>query len=186
MIKNKPAKKCKNEIFISDQSISEPTLLINATFRTHNKILRFLRLHQILPITDAVSLKLYFENLYSEEFERYEDVPLAIIYPDGKQVRPWRINLPNLKNKGEGCVAETKKLFMPEVAGHHKLCIAKIPSVKYADYFGISDRPYKEASNEWISSFYIYSALELRAYIISVLAIVISTISLCYSIFWKQ
>jgi hypothetical protein len=185
MRKNKPAKTCKDDTFISDQSISEPTLLINATFKTHNRFLKFIRLPQILPITDAVSLKLYFENLFTEELERYENVPLVIEYPDGNQVRPWRINLPNLKNKGDSCVAETEKLFMPEVAGHHKLCIGNVPSVQYADYFGITDRPYKQASNNWISSFYIYSALELRAYIISTLAIVISTMSLCFSIFGK-
>ncbi len=182
---NNFTKTCKDNVFISDQSINGPTLLINATFKTHNKFLKLIRLPQILPITDAVSLKLYFENLFSEEIKRYENVPLQIEYPDGTQVRPWKINLPNLKNKGDCCDAETEKLFMPEVAGHHKLCIGKIPPIQYADYFGITNRPYKQVANNWVSSFYIYSALELRAYVISVLAIVLSTIALCFSVFVK-
>ncbi len=182
---NNFTKTCKDNVFISDQSINGPTLLINATFKTHNKFLKLIRLPQILPITDAVSLKLYFENLFSEEIKRYENVPLQIEYPDGTQVRPWKINLPNLKNKGDCCDAETEKLFMPEVAGHHKLCIGKIPPIQYADYFGITNRPYKQVANNWVSSFYIYSALELRAYVISVLAIVLSTIALCFSVFGK-
>lgn len=182
MTKNESSKICSEDVFISDQAISEPTLLINAKFKTHNKILKFMRLPQILPITDAVSLKLYFENLFTEELNRHENVPLIIEYPDGNQVRPWRINLPNLKNKGDSCVAETEKLFMPEVTGHHKLCIIKISSFKYADYFGVTNRPFKQISNDWKCSFYIYSALELRLYFISVLAIIISVISLCIGI----
>ncbi len=176
-------KKSDEKIFHGDQEISQPTLLIRAEYKTHNKFLKLIGLRRILPVTHRIGLKLYFQNLYNEEIKAKQNVEFYIEYPDGKQLRPWRINLPNLKNKDNCVFAETKTLFKPEVPGTHRLIIKQIEKVQYADLHGITDRPYKQISGVWASSFHIHSEIEYRFYIIAFVALIVSFSSLIVSTF---
>ncbi len=172
-----------DNIFISDQKIDKSTILINANFKTHNKFLKLIRLENILPVTYPVSLEIYFENLYNQEIEGFQNIAFYIEYPDSNQIRPWKLNVPKLKSKGDSCTAKSDKFFVPEVPGIHRLVINEINVVQYADYHGISGRPYKLIDGNFISSFYIYSALELRFYFTAFSALIISLISLAISAF---
>lgn len=185
MVKSSSFNNCKGsdeKIFHSEQEIINPTLLIKAEFETHSKFLKFIGLKKVLPITHNIGVKLFFQNLYDEEIGTTYDVDFYIKYPDGKQFRPWKINLPNLKNKGDCVYAETKTLFKPEVPGTHHLIIKKIDTVQYADLHGVTDRPYKQIAGDWIGSFHIYSEIEYRFYLIAVAALVVSFLSLIISV----
>lgn len=171
-------RKLESGVFQSQQQIKKPTLLINAELETHNKFLRFLRLKSVLPITDFVKLRLYFKNIFSSEIPGTNDVPFIIEYPNGKQVRPWKINLPNLKNENECCYSESEILFKPEVPGVHRLIIGKSEGFQYADLFGVTDREIKQIANDWTTSFNIIDSLEMRFYVAATLALVISAFSL--------
>ena len=176
-------RKLESGIFQSQQQITKPTLLINAELETHNKFLRFIRLKNVLPITDFVKLRLYFKNIYSSEILCIKDVPFIIEYPNGKQVRPWKINLPNLEKINECCYSESEILFKPEVPGVHRLIIEKSEDFQYADLFGVTDREIKQIANDWTTSFNIIDSLEMRFYIAATLALIISVFSLIVAAF---
>jgi hypothetical protein len=174
--------KYQGEVFQNKQTIDRPTLLINAKFETHNWFMRFIKLKEVLPITDYVKLKLSFQNLYDTEIPEIKDVPFIIEYPGGKQVRPWRINLPNLRNKNDTCFSESKYFFKPEVQGIHRILIGKVDALQYADLHGVTDRELKIIANEWPASFNIIGSLELRLYITATLALLISVFSLVVAV----
>ena len=174
--------KYQGEVFQKKQTIDRPTLLINAKFETHNWFLRLIKLNEVLPITDFVKIKLSFQNLYETEIPEIKDVPFIIEYPGGKQVRPWRINLPNLKNKNDTCYSESKYFFKPEVHGIHRILIGKVDDLQYADLYGVTDRELKIIANDWPASFNIIGSLELRLYVSATLALLISVFSLVVAI----
>ena len=182
----KSCNKCNSNIFHSDQSINKPTLLINSEIQTHNKFLRLIKLKEILPVTDFVRLKLTFKNMHDSEIKEFKDVPFAIIYPDGSQFRPWKINIPNLIKKDDCCFAETDILFKPEVPGNHRLVIKHIDGLQFADLYGLTDRKFKIIDKDWTASFYIYSSLELRFYVIALLALIVSLFSLVIALIGGQ
>ena len=173
---------CKErwDVFSRGQYITSPTLLINAKFTTHSRLLRFLRLSEMLPINHFVRLRLYFKNLYDAEINSKE-VGFGIEYPNGKQFRRWPINIPQINKKDECYWSEIDILFKPEIPGVHRLVIDNLDGVQYADYHGLFSRPYKQMDEKWTSSFYIYTTLELRLYLVAFLALLISTISLCFN-----
>ena len=129
-----------------------------------------------------VKLKLFFKNLHETEIPEIKDVPFIIEYPNGQQVRPWKINIPNLKNERDCCFSESNIFFNPEVPGSHRLIIGKIPQVQYADLCGVTDRELKQIGKDWSVSFHIYSSLELRFYETAILALLISILSLILSL----
>jgi len=178
----KDCKETAEDVFQSEQHIKTPTLLINAEFETHNKFLRIIGLKEILPINNFVSLRLYFKNLYDAEIEKFDNVPFIIEYPNGKQYRPWKINIPNLKKKGDCFFSETKILFKPEIPGVHRLIIGKIDGFQYADLYGVTDRDYKQIATDWTASFQIYNSLELRFYVTAILALIVSVLALLFSL----
>jgi len=157
-------------------------LLINAKFETHNRFLRFIQLKEVLPITDFVKLKLSFQNLYDDEIPEIKEVPFRIEYPGGNQIRPWRINIPYLKNKDDSCYSESQYFFKPEVHGVHRIVLENVEGLQYADLYGVTDRELKIISNEWPASFNIIGSLELRLYVTATLALIISVLSLVIAI----
>jgi hypothetical protein len=173
---------CKTEVFQSEQIINSPTLLLNARFETHNWFLRLIKLKEVLPITDYVKLKLSFQNLFDLEIPEIRDVPFIIEYPGGKQFRPWRINIPNLKEKNDSCYSESRYFFKPEVPGVHRILIDKVDGLKYADLYGVTDRELKIISNKWPASFNIVGSLEVRLYVTATLALLISILSLIIAV----
>lgn len=178
--------KCKEKIFHSEQEFDRSTLLINAKFNTHGnffKILGNIGFGQILPITEIIGLELYFENLYDEEIKGRENVAFYIEYPNTKQIRPWKLNIPSLKNKNDNCSAKIETLFKPEIPGSHRLIIKKIDGVQYADYHGLTDRPYKQIADDYSSSFYISSEMEIRPFIIAFIALIVSILAVGISLF---
>ena len=175
-------KKIDKGVFMSDQSFNASTLLINARFTTHYILLRLIGLSNFLPITHFVRLRLYFKNLFDAEIQEKKDVKCWIEYPDGKQYRPWHINIPNLATKGDCCWSEIDILFKPEVPGIHRLVIEEYPGVQYADYHGMMGRPYKQINKEWRASFNIHTTLELGSYVVAILALLIALLSLFISI----
>jgi hypothetical protein len=175
--------KIEKGVFQSQQKIDKPTLLINANLETHNKFLRFIRLKEVLPITDFVKLRLSFQNLFTAEIPEIKDVPFVIEYPGGRQIRPWKINLPNLKNKDESCYSESLYFFKPEVHGVHRIVVEQIDGLQYADLFGVTDRDLKIIADYWTASFNIIGSLEMRLYITATLALIISILSLIIAVF---
>jgi hypothetical protein len=145
-------KQCENTVFIADQEIRRPTLLISAEFSTHHWLLKRFRKLSIFPVNQRMGLKLYFENLYTEEIPYTKDVQFFIIHLGDQQLRYWRLNLPNLKKRGDSCVAEIETFFKPEVPGTHKLIIDKVDGIQYAEKHGLTDRPYKLSSGQWPAS----------------------------------
>ena len=111
---------------------------------------------------------------------------LYIEYPNGKQVRPWMINIPKLAKKGDSCFAETNILFKPELPGDHRLIIGQVEGLQYADLYGVTDRDYKLISTNWTASFHIHSSLELRFYVAALLALIVSVFSLVITVFGGQ
>jgi len=173
---------CQGEVFQNKQIIDRPTLLINAKFETHNWFLRLIKLKEVLPITDFVKLKLSFQNLFETEISEIRDVPFIIEYPGGKQLRPWRINIPNLKKKNDTCFSESQYFFKPEVPGVHRILIGNVDGLQYADLYGVTDRDLKIIVNEWPASFNIIDSLELRLYVTATLALIISVLSLVIAV----
>jgi hypothetical protein len=165
-------------VFITDQEINAPTLLITAKYTTHSRLLRFFRLSSILPITHFVRLRLFFKNLYDSEISEKKNVKCWIEYPDGKQYRPWQINIPRLISKNNCFWSEIDILFKPEVPGIHRFIIEKCEGIQYADFHGMTGRPYKQIENEWKSSFNIHTSLELGSYVVAILALIIALLSL--------
>ncbi len=127
-------------------------------------------------------LRLYFENLYDEEIKGHKGVDFWILHQEDKQVRPWRLNLQSLKNKGDCCVSSIHTLLKPEVPGSHRLYIKKIEGLRYADKHGLTNRPYKLCGDDWPASFYVCSNLEFGFYKMAYLALAISVCSLIVSI----
>ena len=175
-------RKCQGEVFQSEQVIDRPTLLINAKFETHNWFLRRIKLKEVLPIADYVKLTFSFQNLYETEISQIKDVPFIIEYPGGKQVRSWRINIPNLNNKNDTCYSDSRHFFKPEVHGVHRILIGKVDGLQYADLYGVTDRELKIIANEWSASFNIIGSLELRLYVTATLALIISVFSLVIAV----
>ena len=182
-------KKASEKIFHSDQEISKPTILIRAEFETHDRFLRFTRLKQLLPITSPISMKIYFKNLYHEEIKGIKGVAFNIYYPGKQQMRPSRIDLPGLKASGKygDCVySETRTLFHPEIPGTHRLTIENsIDNRKYmqfADFHGVTDRPFKLIGGDWTCSFHVSSEMEYRLYLTAFGALAVSLLSLLISI----
>ena len=169
-------------VFQSQQKVDRPTLLINAKFETHNWFLRLIRLKGVLPITDFVKLRLSFQNLYNAQIPDIKDVSYIIEYSGGKQIRPWRINLPYLKNTNDACYSESQYFFKPEVHGVHRILIRHVDGLQYADLFGVTDRELKIIANEWTASFNIIGSLELRLYVTATLALIVSVFSLVIAI----
>ena len=174
--------KCQGEVFQSKQIIDRPTLLINAKFETHNWFLRLIKLKEVLPITHFVKLKLSFQNLYETEISEIKDVPFIIEYPGGKQVRPWRINIPSLKKKNDTCYSQSLYFFKPEVPGIYRILIGKVDGLQFADLYGVTDRELKIIANDWPASFNIIGSLELRLYVTATLALIISVLSLVIAV----
>jgi len=174
-------RKANEKIFHTDQQISQPTLLIKAKFETQNRFLRLTLLKRVLPITSRVSLKIFFKNLYSQDIKGVENVTMQIEYPGTLQIRPWKINLPNLKANGDCVYSETRTLFQPEVPGTHRLIIKKVEGIQYADIHGVTDRPYKQIAGDWTSSFHVLSEIEYRVYSVAFFALIISVVSLLIS-----
>ena len=166
----------------------------------------------ILPIDSPVGLRLYFKNMYNEEIEGTEKVNFFVRYPgEGtsgsfqgliKGLRPgekmnkskfsgelhdlpsrnWIINIPKLKAY-EHCYAEADIFFKPEVSGNHEFIITKIPSVQYAGYYGLTDRPYKIITGHWSTPFYISSVAEFRTLLTGILALLVAIFALLFNIF---
>ena len=170
--------KSQGEVFQSGQKIDRPTLLINAQFETHNWFLRFIKLKKVLPITNFVKLRLSFQNLYNVELPEKKDVPFIIEYPSGKQIRPWRINLPHFKDENDSCFSESQYFFKPEVPGVHRILIGNVDGLQYADLYGVTDRELKIIAKDWTASFNIIGSLEMRLYVTATLALIISVLSL--------
>ena len=99
VFKNSP--KCRENVFIDEQDIGRPTLLISAQFTTHHWLLKYFPRMSVIPVNKKIGLKLYFENLYDEEIKGHKGVDFWILHQEDNQVRPWRLNLPSLKNKGD-------------------------------------------------------------------------------------
>ncbi|KKK88431.1 hypothetical protein LCGC14_2743250, partial [marine sediment metagenome] len=112
-----------------------------------------------------------------------KDVLFIIEYPNGKQIRPWKINLPNLKKENECCYSESEILFKPEVPGVHRLIVGKSEDFQYADLFGVTDREIKLIANDWTTSFNIIDSLEMRFYVAATLALIISAFSIILAAF---
>jgi hypothetical protein len=176
------SKKCNEEVFIDDQDINGPTLLISAQFKTHHWLLKHFPNLSILPEGERIGLKIYFENLYNEEIAGYKNVQFFIFQHENIQKRFWRLNLPNLKHKGDFCVAEIETLIKPEVSGNHYMFIKKVNGLQYADKHGLTNRPYKVCADNWPTSFYVCSKLEFGFYKISFVTLTVSFIALLVSI----
>lgn len=174
-------RKTDEEIFHTDQEISQPTILIRAEFETQNRFLRWTCLKRVLPVNSRISLKIIFKNLYSHEIKGIKNVPLQIEYPGSLQIRPWKINLPNLKGNGDCVYSEAQTLFHPEVPGTHRFVIKKVEGIQYADLHGVTDRPYKQIAGDWASSFHVSSEIEYRVYFVAFFALIISVVSIVIS-----
>ena len=185
--------KKSEKIFPEEGESDKPTLLIDTKFKTHNKLMRLLHLDRILPIDSWIGLKLYFENRFNKEIEEKKGVLYKIQYPDSPQYRKWELNLPNLKKKGDRLVAETKYFFKPDIPGNHVLIITKLqnkgdhygkidPDVQYAGYYGIAGRKIKIIEGDWRGSFYVYSGLEYRIFIIVFLTLMVAILALVISL----
>ena len=120
--------------------------------------------------------------MHDSEINEIKNVPFIIIYPDGYQIRPWRIDIPKLVRKNDCCIAETDILFKPEVPGNHRLLIKEIDGLQFADLYGVTDRKFKISDKDWISSFNIYSSLELRFYVAALLALIVSVFSIVIAV----
>jgi hypothetical protein len=177
-------KEASEKIFHSEQEITQPTLLLRAEFETHNRFLRFIGLNKhVLPIDSRIGLKIYFTNLYDTEIETFSNVPFRIVYPGGQQVRPWKINLPNLRKKGDCLYSEVETLFNPEIPGTHQLVIEKVKGVQYADIHGVTDRPYKQIDGNWVSSFHVLNKIEYVMYIVAFSVLIVSMLSFIIALF---
>lgn len=184
-------KKCDEKIFYDEQEIDKPTLLIGASYKTRNIFfcilnritLGLLGLDKILTIESPIGMKIYFENLYDQEIEGRKGVDFHINYPNSPQIRPWKLNFPNLKKKGDCCYAETKTLFKPEIPGNHELIITNVSrQLQYADYHGLTGRKFKKIDGMWRGSFYVYSMMESRILIIIIFTLIVSFIALILSL----
>lgn len=190
-------------VFDSSQRIEEPTLLINAEFRSAAKLFGLIPIRwipsarQLLPVTSPILLRLYFENLYDRRIPEREKVRIGIFYPhpltkpsrdDALNInpdRPWHLQtIPSLQRKHEYAYTNLVRLFVPEVPGTHLLVIAREPSnYKYADYHGITDREFKQIPGDWTASFHVITAAEFYLYIIASFSLLVSLIVLGITVY---
>lgn len=185
---------CRPGIFLREQEITEPTLYIEAKFKRTFPAASWLRklfvkvVSTIWPLTfllkykrrlyveDWVGLQLHFENLWHVEIEG-QPVKFVILYPGGVQIRPWVLNMPNLK-EGDACKEYIEDFFKPQVPGTHRLVIQSIPNVKYAGPSGVTGRRYRFHQTSWMEVSHIHSISENRQFAMSWLMLIASVLML--------
>ena len=191
--------KCHPSVFVKEQEITTSTLLIEAKFKRtfptmtlqRYLLIELLKLppldflikfKQRLYVEDWVGLELYFENLHDSEIEQ-QSAAFYILYPDGIQFRPWRLNIPNLKKKGDCCKDNIKEFFKPQVPGTHRLAVKPVHGLQYAGKHGVTGRPLRFHSNDWIETFHIHSVSDNRMFVVASMTlaatVVVLFITLC-------
>jgi len=183
-------KRCVPNVFVSGQDITAPTLLIEAEYKRINPrlsflsrwLLRWLNLEKRLYVEDWIGLTLYFENFYDSEINIQDSKPFFIVYPHQGKQRPWKLNIPYLKKKGDCCYAETDLFFKPEVAGTHMLIIQQTAGLRYADKHGVTGRKLQIFNGDWAGSFHVHSVSESRLFATVIVTLCIAIASLAVSI----
>ena len=192
-------KKCHPSVFLKEQEITEPTLFIEAKFKRtfptktfpRHFLIELLKLPPFdflikykrrLYVEDWVGLELYFKNLHDSEVKP-QRVEFIILYPDGIQLRPWYFNIPNLKKKNDSCRDRITEFFKPQVPGTHRLVMKPLDSIQYAGKHGVTGRPLRIHSADWIETFHVHSVSENMLFVVTCMTLAATGVMLCITLF---
>jgi hypothetical protein len=178
-----------------------PVLLILGHILTSNKGVLFLdrlanfltfgwlRFNEIIPVSDSLSLKLYFRNISKGNFSiQGRKTRFRIIYPGtATPSRTWSINIPSLHNPGDCCFDNSELFFRPEVPGTHELQINGYNDLVYAGPYGVSGRRYRIPMHggPWLFRFHVSSGYEYRVFIVAFFALAVAIITLILTLIGK-
>lgn len=174
--------------------LDQPVLLIVGNVRTNKKDVRildslakyltfgYLRFHEIIPVGEPLSLRLYFKNISEKNFSiQGGETNFYIKYPEETDPsRRWHMEIPTLLNKNDCCFINEDSFFTPEVPGTHEFGVLGRQDLVYAGPFGLIGRRYRIPSPgaPWFFRFHVSSDYEHKIFVVAFFALAVAIISL--------